>query len=120
MLMFQINRVQYDQVEQKIFKDYSKFDFDKTIFIDLFLNKNRERAEKNRLELQQMKADLKVLKTQRSQYIDPMDRSIVDTLQETENIVKNEGEVSSEEMATTLKVLSMLKEKAQKNSSELE
>ena len=34
-----------------------------------------------------MKAELKVLKTQRSQYIDPMDRSIVETLQETEKIV---------------------------------
>ena len=80
MLMFQINRVQYDPVEQKVYKEYSRFDFDKTIYIDLFLNKNRERAEKNRLDLQQMGADLKVLKMQRSQFIDPMDRSIVDTL----------------------------------------
>lgn len=85
--MFQINRVQYDAKEQKIYKDNSRFDFDKTIYIDLFLNKNREIAEKNRLELQQMKTDLRVLKTQRSQYIDPQDRSIVDILKETEKIV---------------------------------
>lgn len=66
MLMFQINRVGYCPKEQKLFKDNSRFDFDKTIYIDLFLNKNREMAEKNRLDLAQMKADLKALKTQRS------------------------------------------------------
>ena len=122
MLMFQINRVQYDAKEQKIYKDNSRFDFDKTIYIDLFLNKNRDIAEKNRLELHHMKIDLKDLKTKRSQYIDPKDRSIVELLQETQKIVQSQDDIniSQEELQTTLKVLTMFKEKAQKHSSELE
>ena len=85
--MFQINRVGYDAHEQKLFKDNSRFDFDKTIYIDLFLNKNREIAERTRLELKQMKKELNELKMQHSQYIDPNGQNIVGVLEEAQKIM---------------------------------
>lgn len=62
VLMFQLNRVNYDIKNQKLVKDHSKFEFDKVIYLDLFLNQNRERAQKHQQELDQMKTDLKLLK----------------------------------------------------------
>ena len=38
ILMFQLNRVTYDYKNQKLIKDNSKFEFDETIYLDLFLN----------------------------------------------------------------------------------
>lgn len=38
VMMFQINRVNYDYKNQKLVKDNSRFEFDKTIYMDLFLN----------------------------------------------------------------------------------
>jgi len=61
VLMFQLNRVGYDFKQLKLVKDNSRFEFDKTIYMDLFLNQNRDRAEKHREELDRMKADLKVM-----------------------------------------------------------
>lgn len=43
--MFQLNRVTYDYKNMKLIKDNSKFEFDQEIFLDLFLNQNRERAQ---------------------------------------------------------------------------
>lgn len=37
-MMFQINRVNYDIKNQKLVKDNSKFEFEKTIYLDLFLS----------------------------------------------------------------------------------
>lgn len=68
ILMFQLNRVNYDFKQSKLIKDNSKFEFDKTIFMDLFLNQNRERAEKHQKELDQMKVDIKILKDSYEQY----------------------------------------------------
>jgi len=48
VLMFQLNRVGYNFKEQKLVKDNSRFEFDKTIYMDLFLNQNRDRAERHR------------------------------------------------------------------------
>ena len=69
-----------------------------------------------------MKADLESAKLQRSQFLNPQERSIVEILKETEMIVSKEDDlkVSKEEVDTTLKVLSMLKDKAKKKSTELE
>ena len=50
-MMFQLNRVQYDYREQKLVKDLQKFDFDKEIYLDLFLNNNREESDKYKLKL---------------------------------------------------------------------
>jgi hypothetical protein len=47
VLMFQLNRVNYDFKNQKLVKDNSRFEFDKTIYLDLFLNKNKEKAYKH-------------------------------------------------------------------------
>ena len=38
VMMFQLNRVNYDYKNQKLVKDNSRFEFDKTIYLDLFLN----------------------------------------------------------------------------------
>ena len=37
VMMFQINRVDYDFEKQKLIKDNGRFDFEKTIYLDLFL-----------------------------------------------------------------------------------
>jgi len=42
MLMFQLNRVNYDYENKKLVKDNSRFEFDKQIYLDLFLNSNKE------------------------------------------------------------------------------
>ena len=68
VLMFQLNRVGYDFKESKLIKDNSRFEFDQTIYLDLFLNQNRDRAETHRLELEQMKLDLKVMQDTYAQY----------------------------------------------------
>ena len=51
-MMFQLNRVNYDYRKQKLVKDNSRFDFDKKIYLDEFLNLNQERAKKHRMELE--------------------------------------------------------------------
>lgn len=39
----------------KLVKDNSKFEFDQEIFLDLFLNQNRDRAKDHQQELEKMK-----------------------------------------------------------------
>ena len=46
ILMFQLNRVQYDIDKQKLVKDNSRFYFDKEIYLDLFLHKNKDISDK--------------------------------------------------------------------------
>lgn len=60
--MFQLNRVNYDLQKGKLVKDNSKFDFDREIYLDLFLNINKEESDKYRAELMQKKYELKKLK----------------------------------------------------------
>ena len=57
--MFQLNRVNYDFVNQKLVKDNSEFQFDKLIFIDLFLEKNMEKAKLHYENLEKLKSELK-------------------------------------------------------------
>lgn len=52
----------------KLVKDNSKFEFDQEIFLDLFLNQNRDRAKDHQQELEKMKQDLKLLKKTYSEY----------------------------------------------------
>jgi len=61
VLMFQINRVAYDMKNQKLVKDNSRFEFEKTIYLDLFLYSKKEIAEKHFKNLEKMKVDLKLL-----------------------------------------------------------
>lgn len=68
ILMFQLNRVNYDIKNQKLVKDHRKFEFDEVIYLDLFLNQNRERARQHQRELDQMKTDLKLLKDTYQEY----------------------------------------------------
>jgi len=60
--MFQLNRVQYDMKKQKLVKDNSKFEFETEIYLDLFLNANKERSDTHLAELEKMKQELKHLK----------------------------------------------------------
>ena len=61
-MMFQLNRVQYDMQKQKLVKDNSRFEFDKEIYLELFLNINKESSDKHRAELEKMKIELKKVK----------------------------------------------------------
>ena len=46
--MFQVNRVKYDVKNYKLVKENnSKFEFDKKIYLDLFLNQNKEKSKKH-------------------------------------------------------------------------
>lgn len=62
ILLFQLNRVSYDKEKQKLVKDNSRFDFDSTIYLDLFLNQNKERSKAHRQELERLKQSLRSLK----------------------------------------------------------
>ena len=68
VMMFQLQRVTYDKEKQKLVKENSRFDFDQTIYLDLFLNINKEKAEKHQEYLQQTKMDLKVMKDTYQKY----------------------------------------------------
>ena len=48
IMLFQLNRVNFDIQKQKLVKDNSRFDFDKTIYLDLFLNQNKEKSKAHR------------------------------------------------------------------------
>jgi hypothetical protein len=61
VLCFNLNRVQYDQKSQRIVKNMSKFTFDKQIYADMFLYKNRARADQMRKQISQIKLKLKEL-----------------------------------------------------------
>lgn len=67
-MMFQLQRVTYDKEKQKLVKENSRFEFDQTIYLDLFLNINKEKAEKHQEYLQQTKMDLKVMKDTYQKY----------------------------------------------------
>jgi len=47
---------------QKLVKDNGRFDFDKEIYLDLFLNSNKERSDSHMAELMKNKEALKKLK----------------------------------------------------------
>ena len=49
-------------------KDNSRFEFEKTIYLDLFLSKNMEKAKKHFKNLDQMKKDLKILRENLRRY----------------------------------------------------
>lgn len=58
----------YDKIKQKLVKENSRFEFDQTIYLDLFLNINKEKAEKHQAYLDQIKTDLKIMKDTYSKY----------------------------------------------------
>jgi Ser-tRNA(Ala) deacylase AlaX len=51
-------------------KDNSRFDFDKEIYLDLFLNKNMEDSNKHRHDIELMRKSLKQLKEAYAKYED--------------------------------------------------
>ena len=84
--MFQLNRVNYDYQKQKLIKDNSKFHFDKTIYLDEFLNQNRLRAKKYRKELDQLKSQLKNLIQTHDDYV--AQSQLIEKFKECEKIVR--------------------------------
>ena len=102
-MMFQINRVTYDYKNQKLVKDNSRFEFDKEIYMDLFLNKNKEAAYKHYERLDQMRADLKILKDTYEQYTKtshPQHEErckLIDVLSTCEAYLKTGGEKPNKE-----------------------
>lgn len=68
-MMFQLNRVQFDMHSQKLVKDNSEFQFDKEIYLDLFLNQNKERSDIHLAEFEVMKRELKMLKDEYESYV---------------------------------------------------
>jgi len=46
----------------KLVKDNGRFDFDREIYLDLFLNNNKERSDSHRAELMKKKEELKTYK----------------------------------------------------------
>lgn len=62
VLLFNLNRVDYDRTAQKLVKNHRRFEFDKTIYLDMFLNSNKAEALQHKQRLSTMKEDLKLLK----------------------------------------------------------
>lgn len=62
LLMFQLNRVQYDMTTLKLKKDNSEFHFDREIYLDLFLNKNKDSSDLHLTGVEDKKQELKKLK----------------------------------------------------------
>lgn len=95
MLMFQVNRVSYDYENKKLVKDNSRFEFDKQIYLDLFLNNNKEEAYKHYEKLEQLRADLKILKDTYNQYSETSHPShkerskLIDVLSTTEQYLSS-------------------------------
>jgi hypothetical protein len=44
VLMFNLSRVDYDRTKQRLVKNNKRFEFDQTIYLDMFLNQNKEKA----------------------------------------------------------------------------
>ena len=63
----------YDFEKQKLLKDNGRFDFDKTIYLDLFLKQNQQRSEAHRKDMEDMKKTLKKLKDAYDQYTQKQD-----------------------------------------------
>ena len=68
VMMFQLQRVTYDKEKQKLVKENTRFEFDETIYLDLFLNINKEKAEKHQKYLEKTKTDLKIMKETYQKY----------------------------------------------------
>ena len=68
IVMFQLNRVSYDYNNSKLIKNNSRFQFDKIIYIDLYLEKNMKKAYDYNKKLEKMKDDLKMLNDTKQQY----------------------------------------------------
>lgn len=62
VLMFNLNRVDFDRKQLRLVKNNKRFEFDQTIYLDMFLNQNKDMANKHKLDLDKMKLDLKQLK----------------------------------------------------------
>jgi hypothetical protein len=59
VMMFNLNRVDYDRKQQKLVKNNKKFIFDETIYLDMFLNQNKEKAYQHKQHLKKIRRDLK-------------------------------------------------------------
>ena len=69
ILIFTLNRVKYDKNALKLVKDFSKFEFDKTIHVDQLLEGNigridgvRERTRRLKQEIKELRAQLEAFK----------------------------------------------------------
>lgn len=91
VLMFQINRIDYDRKLQKMTKDMRKFSFDKEIYLDLFLNQNLQRTENFRKDLGKMKEDLQILKNTYNEYSHNKEMgNLIDMFKTCENVLKGD------------------------------
>lgn len=68
VLMFNLNRVDYDRSKQRLVKNNKRFEFDQTIYLDMFLNQNKEKANEHKQTMDRMKQDLKQLKKAQLKY----------------------------------------------------
>ena len=48
-MLFQLNRVNFDMQKQKLVKDNRHFEFEKTIYLDLVLNQNKDKSKAHRI-----------------------------------------------------------------------
>lgn len=55
VLLFTLNRVQYDRNKRKLVKNNKYFDFEKVVYADKFLLENREKDEEINSKVQALK-----------------------------------------------------------------
>jgi len=75
IMMFNLNRVDFDKKQLKLVKNNSRFEFDQTIYLDMFLNQNKLKATEHKKELEKMKSDLKSLKDAYKKYMEGGDQA---------------------------------------------
>ena len=66
-------------------KDNRRFDFDNTIYLDLFLNQNKDQSKAYRKELMQLKESLKKLKLSLEAYT--KQENVFESFQTAENLI---------------------------------
>lgn len=84
-MLFQLNRVNFDMQKQKLVKDNGRFEFDKTIYLDLFLNQNKEKSKAHRIQIEKLKKSLKELKEALNQYTE--NYNVASKFQECQDIL---------------------------------
>lgn len=67
-LFFAFNRVGYDQKRHTLKKNYNRFTFQKTIFADRFLYKNKAKAKQIQVEIDDLKKVQEMLEQQLASY----------------------------------------------------
>ena len=70
ILLFSINRVNYDVKQKKLVKNNKRFDFEKIVYADKFLYQNRQKDEEMNEQIKQLREKQRVIRDKIKHYKD--------------------------------------------------